>query len=148
MRRRISRLFDADGWRFVSSCCAAAVLVCTGAVLLGLLGGCGKQPVDSGRRATPGRPTYIAETLSIGNSMLPTFNQVERVRLELCAYGDLAARDTVIFWHDRTSQYVHHRLIERDATTNRWITRGDNNQGRDTGLMTADEFIGRTHKLN
>jgi hypothetical protein len=123
-------------------------MIISTAVLLGALGGCGKQPTESGRQITPGRPTYTAETLSVGQSMLPNFGEVERVRLELCAYSDLAARDTVIFWHDRTRQYVHHRLIERDAVTNRWITRGVNNRGADTGLMTADEFIGRTHKLN
>lgn len=79
--------------------------------------------------------------------MLPTFSVVEMVALELCSFDDLRPGDTVIYWHDGISSYVHHRLILREDTTNRWKAKGDNNAGLDTGLVTRDVFVGRTHKL-
>ena len=117
---------------------AATVLIFT--LALGT-GGCGRQPEPVAR------PPFRSETWSIGTSMLPAFAVVERVQLEHCRFTDLVPGDTVIYWHDQTRQYVHHRLDRRDDRTNRWITRGDNNPGQDTGLMLSNEFIGRTHKL-
>lgn len=106
--------------------------------------GCGRAP-DSATSAD--RPPLRARIVCTGSSMLPTFAVVEEVQLELCAFSDLRARDTVIFWHDQSRQWVHHRLDYRDPRDGRWVTRGDNNRGVDTGRMTSDEFAGRTHKL-
>lgn len=78
--------------------------------------------------------------------MLPTFAVEETVALDLCPFSALRARDTVIYWHE-TGQFVHHRLSHRDDLTMKWITQGDNNPTHDTGRMTSDEFVGRTHKL-
>ena len=79
--------------------------------------------------------------------MLPTFGVDELVSLELCPFTELRARDTIIFWHAESGQYVHHRLVARHATDGRWVTQGDNNPTQDWGRVTADEFVGRTHKL-
>lgn len=117
---------------------AATVLIFT--LALGT-SGCGRQDEPAPR------PAFRSETWSIGTSMLPAFAIVERIGLEHCRYKDLKPGDTVIYWHAETRQYIHHRLVERDDRTNRWRTRGDSNPGRDTGIMTADEFEGRTHKL-
>jgi hypothetical protein len=94
-----------------------------------------------------GRPPFFAFTNQAGTSMLPTFGGFEVIRLEVCRLEDCAARDTVIYWHRGTKQYVHHRLDSRDPTTGLWRARGDNNPGLDSGFVTADVFVGRTHKL-
>jgi hypothetical protein len=109
-----------------------------------LLAACSREDAPG---APTDRPPYRATTISTGTSMLPTFAEVEVVQLELCDFGDLRTGDTVIFWHDRLRLYAHHRLVRRDPVTNRWITQGDNNAFPDRGAMTADEFVGRTHKL-
>lgn len=115
------------------------------AVIAAALSGCGDRP--SAREWAEKRPPFTATAISVGRSMLPTFGVFEQVRLELCRYSDLGAGDTVIYWHDGTRQYIHHRLQYR-GPEGRWITAGDNNPAHDTGLFTADEFVGRTHKLN
>lgn len=114
-------------------------------LVAGLLAGCGKPESPSARPAD--RPVFLARAETVGTSMLPTFSERETVGLELCAFSDLRPRDTVIYWHDGARQYIHHRLLYRDQTDGRWVTGGDNNPGRDSGRMTADEFIGRTRKL-
>lgn len=106
--------------------------------------GCAKRDA-AGTAAS--RPAYRFTTVTTGRSMLPTFGEAEVVMVELCRFGDLRTGDTVIYWHDGTRQFVHHRLMQRDATDGRWLCRGDNNPGQDTGRFTADEFVGRTHKL-
>lgn len=112
-------------------------------LVAGLFAGCGRQEQST----QSNRPAFRAMALTTGSSMLPTFAESEVVTIELCKMSDLRAGDTVIFWHDGIAGYVHHRLVRRDDTTNRWITKGDNNQFQDRGLMTADEFVGRTHKF-
>jgi hypothetical protein len=113
----------------------------TGLLCLSLLAACSRD------EATPSnRPSFRANALAHGKSMLPTFAEVEFVEVELCRFGDLRANDTVIFWHDGAKRFVHHRLVERDAT-GRWVSRGDNNALNDAGHITADEFVGRTHKI-
>lgn len=99
------------------------------------------------RQAEPARPVFTAMANSAGTSMQPTFAEREVVALELCPWDELRTGDTVIYWHDLTGQYIHHRIDSYDRNSGRWITRGDNNPGQDTGRMTSDEFIGRTHKL-
>lgn len=98
--------------------------------------------------AAPSRPVFIGMARTVGSSMLPTFGVSETVGLELCAFGDLRGNDTVIYWHSETQQWVHHRLQYRDDVSGLWITRGDHNPGQDTGRMTSDEFVGRTHKMS
>lgn len=110
----------------------------------GLFLGCGKS--DPSTAASSTRPPFVAKADSAGTSMLPTFAVRETVALELCAYSALRGNDTVIRWDPIIKQFVHHRLESRDAT-GLWTTRGDNNPGADRGHMTADTFIGRTHKL-
>lgn len=105
---------------------------------------CGCAPSDAPKRA---RPALLVTVSTVGFSMLPTFANGEAVRMELCGFDDLAPGDTVIYWHEGVSAYVHHRLILREDTTNRWKAKGDNNAGLDTGLVTRDVFVGRTHKL-
>jgi hypothetical protein len=108
-----------------------------------LFTGCGR---DS--RSEAPRPPLRVHVLSTGTSMLPTFSERETVALDIgTRFSDLQPGDTVIFWHGETRQYVHHRLSHRDTIDGRWHTYGDNNPGRDWGRFTADEFIGRTHKL-
>ncbi len=102
---------------------------------------------DPAPAAEPGRPPFFATTTQAGTSMLPTFDKFEVIRLEVCRLEDCAARDTVVYWHRGTKQYVHHRLDSRDPTTGLWRARGDNNPGLDSGFVTADVFVGRTHKL-
>lgn len=104
--------------------------------------GCSRQ-ADA---VAPAHPVFVAKADSIGTSMLPTFGVAETVALELCAFSDLKAGDTVVYWHDGGRLWVHHRLEGRDQT-GRWVTRGDNNPNIDRGHMTSDEFIGRTKKL-
>ncbi len=79
--------------------------------------------------------------------MLPTFGMSEDFALELCSFSDLKGGDTIVFWHSGVSLYVHHRLDHIDSTTGRWITRGDNNPSVDRGIVSSDQFVGRTHKL-
>lgn len=94
----------------------------------------------------PSRPVFVCQVRTNGPSMYPTFGVNETVDLELCAFGDLRGNDTVIYWHSETRQWVHHRLQYRDDS-GQWVTRGDNNGGNDRGHVTADEFVGRTHKM-
>ena len=79
--------------------------------------------------------------------MLPTFAASEVVTIEHCDFSDLRPGDTVIYWHGGVRGYIHHRVFQRDEVTNRWKTKGDNNAGMDTGLLTRDVFVGRTHKF-
>lgn len=110
-------------------------------VLLLALTACPNSP-----RPEP-RPAFVAEAQTVGASMLPTFGTNERVALELCKVSDLRVGDTVIYWHRQTNQFIHHRLMPRDPTTNLFRTRGDNNPGLDWGHFDPEGFVGRTHKL-
>lgn len=107
-----------------------------------LLAACGQR-----EPAAPSHPPFTTTARTVGRSMLPTFGETETVQLELCRFADLRTGDTVIYWHDGVRQFIHHRLIQRDARDGRWLTRGDNNPGQDIGRFTSDEFVGRTHKL-
>ena len=101
-----------------------------------LLGGCGEEHK---------RPHFSSIAVTYGKSMLPAFSEFEMVMLEHCKWSDLKAGDTVIYWNNEHSIFVHHRILARDKTG--WKMRGDNNPGNDVGIMTADEFVGRTHKM-
>jgi len=74
--------------------------------------------------------------------MLPDFKSGDFVSVEFCHFEDVAAGESVIFWHGGVRDYVHHRTVERDYT-GRWVTRGDNNPTIDTGRMTSADFVGR-----
>jgi len=102
---------------------------------------------DSSKPAVAPRPVFVAEAQSIGTSMLPTFGEKEQVALELCRVEDLVPGNTIIFWHEETRQFVHHRLEHRDPTTGLFRTRGDNNPNHDRGFFTPSNFVGRTHRL-
>ena len=93
------------------------------------------------------RPTFRSWVLVNGKSMLPTFAESEVVTIEHCDFSDLRPGDTVIYWHEGVRGYIHHRVFQRDELTGRWKTKGDNNAGMDTGLLTRDVFVGRTHKF-
>jgi hypothetical protein len=114
-----------------------------GIVLLALVvAGCGKQPESP----AASHPAFRARVLCVGKSMLPTYGESEWVEVEFCHYEDLRGGDTVIRWDPVLRIFVHHRLEFRNET-GKWQTRGDNNGGSDRGVMTPDEFVGRTHKL-
>jgi signal peptidase I len=106
-----------------------------------LSGGCGKS------EPTKPRQTFTAMAEVRGTSMLPTFSDREIVALELCAWNEIGAGDTIIFWNGISREYNHHRIDRFDHLSGRWITRGDNNGGQDMGRMSRDEFVGRTKKL-
>jgi len=114
------------------------------AAILVVAGACSRNEPQP----APARPPFYALTNVNGTSMLPTFAEFEVIRLEVCRLEDCAARDTVIYWHRGLKSFVHHRLEARDDTTGLWKARGDNNPGLDSGFVTADVFVGRTHKLN
>lgn len=107
---------------------------------------CGCAPREAAEATQP-RPALRAMVFVGGSSMLPTYAESEVVTLELCRFDELRAGDTIIYWHEGTRGYIHHRLFQRDAVTNRWKAKGDNNVGLDTGLVTPSVFVGRTHKL-
>lgn len=107
-----------------------------------LLAACGRQE----QPVAPERPAFVARALCVGRSMLPTFGEREEVQIELCRYEQLQGGDTVIRWDPVLKIFIHHRLEYRNET-GRWQTRGDNNGGSDRGVMTPEEFVGRTHKL-
>lgn len=119
----------------------AVLALCVACVLWST--GCSKSPDASA--AT--HPAFTFTALTQGKSMLPTFGEVELVQVELCRFSDLRTGDTVIYWNNEVQMFVHHRLIQRSEPDNLWLARGDNNAGRDVGRVTADEFIGRTHKI-
>lgn len=106
-------------------------------ILLLLLAGCSKTPPPAPR------PAFRALAQAMGDSMLPTFKSGDFVSVELCRFEDVGAGDTVIYWHEATKAYVHHRAVQRDMT-GLWITRGDNNPTIDTGHMSSAQFVGRT----
>lgn len=122
---------------------AWALCLCVSVVQFLVLLGCSKSPES----ASSARPVFTAKALCIGQSMLPEFSEQEWVNLELCPFSALRTGDTIIYWNNEVRLFVHHRLIQRDATDGLWLARGDNNAGRDVGRVTADEFVGRTHKF-
>ena len=114
-----------------------------GFVVCALLAGCApREP-----KPDASRPPFRSWALVTGESMLPTFAASEVVTIEHCDFSDLRPGDTVIYWHGGVRGYIHHRVFQRDEVTNRWKTKGDNNAGMDTGLLTRDVFVGRTHKF-
>lgn len=103
--------------------------------------GCSSVPTE----ATHRHPTFTALTFSDGPSMLPTFGLSEMVRIEVCSYYDLNIGDTAVFWHERAQCFVHHRIVGKQGPW--FITKGDNNPVPDSGFLTKDNFVGRTHKI-
>ena len=119
-------------------------LLCVAIVLIAWsLAGCG----DASAAGSAGRPAFVAQAWCKGTSMLPAFKDGEMVGVELCRFSDLHTGDTVIYWHNETKQYIHHRIFQWSDTRGRWVTKGDNNPNYDRGFMSSDEFVGRTHKL-
>ena len=127
--------------RHQQTCLVALKWLFGAALLLGILllimAGCSKAPSPAPR------PAFRALAQVAGDSMLPTFKSGDFISVEFCRFDEVASGETVIFWHDGTHAYVHHRTSHRDET-GRWVTRGDNNPGADSGRMSAPDFVGRT----
>lgn len=135
---RPSRQNDCVGWAVGGVFLVGILLICWGVVL----SGCAKREPQ----AVATRPAFVAEVNCYGTSMLPAFQDGERIRVEFCRYDDLKGGQTVIRWDGEVKLFVHHRALYRNET-GRWVTRGDNNASVDRGVMTPEEFVGRTHKL-
>lgn len=83
-----------------------------------------------------------------GSSMKGTFKPGDRLSIEKIPFNQIRQGDLIIFRKTINGQaeFVVHRVhaIETDGL----VTRGDNLRGKDCGLVTADNLIGRVVRFD
>ncbi len=127
--------------------CAVVALIAAMAWLAVNLAGCAKPGEATQAHQSAARPPFRSMAHVTGTSMLPAYGTDEWVNLDHVPFNELKTGDTVIYWNEQAGDYRHHRIDSWDRTTGRWIIKGDNNPNVDRGIMSPDQFEGRTSKL-
>lgn len=94
--------------------------------------------VDRGSRlsSTSGGVLFYA-----GPSMNPLLRVNDLLEVRPCGPAGAEPGDVIVFRDVNSGLIVVHRVVAVGAAG--WITRGDNNGGRDTAPVRADQIIGR-----